>query len=156
VARCPATLGYYFKMQNLAGCSFLTDFGTTPSFVVINALLRTNYTSRSANKSSDRRNTRQCAVDLLSCSISRVSEKTIATTVARNARVALRLARLSWNQCPQTAPDTSMTMIARRRIFSGMSALSIPSISEADLGRASPFGGAGMGRGLLSPNQNTQ
>jgi hypothetical protein len=41
------------------------------------------YTSPSANKSSDRGNTRQYAVDLLSCSISRMSENTIATPVTK-------------------------------------------------------------------------
>ena len=41
------------------------------------------YTSPSANKSNDRRNTRQCTMDLLSCSISRVSENTIATPVTK-------------------------------------------------------------------------
>jgi hypothetical protein len=57
----------------------------------------------------------------------------------------------------QTAPDTSTTMMAKRwRIFSGVSALSLSSISEADRGRARPSGGAGIGRGLLPPNQNTQ
>ena len=45
--------------------------------------LTPSYTSPSANKSSDRRNTRQCAVDLLSCSTSRVSENTIATPVTK-------------------------------------------------------------------------
>ena len=45
-------------------------------------LLTPSYTSPSANKNSDRRNTRQCAVDL-PCWISRVSEKTIATPVTK-------------------------------------------------------------------------